>query len=42
MAPRTRQAQTKGTAVNENDRPIPLESSNLANVDTSTRSSVQA
>ena len=42
MAPHTRQSQTKGTAVNKNNRPIPLESSNLANVNTSTRSRVQA
>ena len=42
MAPRTRQSQTKGTAVNENDRPIPLESSNIVNVNTSTQRWVQA
>lgn len=46
MAPRTRQSQTKGTAVgtmnNENEHPIPLETSNLANVNTSARSRVPA
>lgn len=46
MAPRTRQSQTKGSSVSamgtENERPIPLETSNLANVNTSTRSRVPA
>ena len=40
MAPRTRQSQSKGAPVSamgtENERPIPLETSTLANVNTST------
>ena len=46
MAPRTRKSQTKGSVVNtagtENEPPIPLETSTLANVNTSTRSRVTA
>ena len=46
MAPRTRQSQTKGTAVstmgNENEHPIPFQTSNLANVSTSMQSRVPA
>ena len=46
MAPHTRQSQTKGTAVstmgNENEHPIPFQTSNLANVSTSMQSRVPA
>ena len=46
MAPRTRQSQSKGAPVSamgtENERPIPLETSTLANVNTSTRGRVPA
>ncbi|KAN0139137.1 hypothetical protein V8E53_003026 [Lactarius tabidus] len=46
MAPRTRNAQTKGTAVSttgsENEPPIPFQTSTLANINTSNRTKVQA
>jgi hypothetical protein len=44
MPPRTRQSQTKGNTASpagaENKCPIPLETTTLANVNTSTRGSV--
>src|ERR1700677_1571378 len=46
MAPRTRKAQTKGTAVgatgSENEPPIPFQTTTLANISTSTQSKVPA
>jgi hypothetical protein len=46
MAPRTRNAQTKGTAVStmgsENEPPIPFQTSTLANINTSNQTKVQA